>query len=115
QTQMGFNQLAAELPTEPVGKGAKWRIRQKIDQGELKVDQVMTFEVVEISGTTAKLRSSGKLTAPRQTIDWQGAKVDLEKTTGTASATMTVDFTRLVPDVRGSVAMTMKMNANGEQ
>jgi hypothetical protein len=115
QTQMGFNQLAAALPIEPIGKGAKWRIKQHFDQGELKIDQVMTFEVIAVTATTAKLRSTGKLTAPPQTIDWQGQKVDLEKTTGTSQATMTIDFARLVPDVRGTVEMTMRMNGGGEK
>lgn len=115
QTQMGFNQLAAVLPKEPVGKGAKWKIRQKVGQGGLTLDQVLTFEVLAVTETTAKLRQTGRLSAPSQSIDWQGQPVELEKTTGTANADMTIDFTRLVPEVRGTVEMTMKMNAGGEK
>lgn len=114
QSQLGFNQLTAALPVEAVGKGAKWKIRQKVDQGALKVDQVVTFEVLEVTATTANLRAKGRLSAPRQMIDWQGQQVDLEKTSGSSSADLVIDFTRLVPEVKGSVEMTMKMQANGE-
>lgn len=115
QTQLGFDQLVVPLPEVPVGKGAKWKISQPVVQGALKLKQIVTYEILAVTATTAKIRARGRMSAPRQKIDWNGAEVDLEKTTGTMDVTMTIDFTRLVPKVRGSVEMTMKMNANGEQ
>jgi hypothetical protein len=115
QTQLGFDQLVAPLPEQPVGKGAKWKTSQTVIQGALKLKQVVTYELLAVTATTAKIRARGRLSAPRQSIDWQGQEVDLEKTTGTMDVTMTIDFTRLVPRVRGSVEMTMKMNARGEK
>lgn len=115
QQQMGFDQLVAALPAEPVGVGAKWKIKQKIDQGALRLDQTVTVEVVEVTATTAKLKTRGRLSAPAQKLDFQGAEVDVERTTGSSQTTLSIDFTRLVPTVRGSVEMTMKMSAGGEK
>ncbi len=115
QQQMGFDQLVAAMPEAPVGKGAHWRIKQKIQQGALLLDQTLDVQVVEVTATTAKLKTKGKLSAPPQQIDFQGTPVDLARSTGKSEATVSIDFTRLVPTVRGSVELTMNLSSGGEK
>lgn len=114
QTKQSLDQMVAQLPPQAVGKGAKWRVKQTVDQGGMKVDQTTVFEVVEVSAGKAKIKGVATLSAPKQDIDQGGMKVTLESLTGNAVTDMDIDFTKVVPAVTGTVDMKMKMNAMGQ-
>jgi hypothetical protein len=114
QTKQGLDQMVAQLPDKPVGKGAKWRVKQTVEQGGMKVDQTIVFEVVDVSATTAKIKGVATLSAPKQDIQQQGMSVTLEKLDGNGTTDLDIDFTKVVPAVTGNIDMDMKMAAMGQ-
>jgi hypothetical protein len=114
QTQQSLDQMVAQLPEKPVGKGAKWKIKQTIDQQGMKVNQTITYELVEVGATSAHIKGVAKMDAPKQEIEQQGMKVTLEKLTGSAKTDMKIDFTKVVPDITGDITMKMSMQMMGQ-
>ena len=114
QTKQGLDQMVAQLPDKPVGKGAKWRVKQTVEQGGMKVDQTIVFEVVEVSATTAKIKGVATLSAPKQDMQQQGMTVTLEKLDGNGTTDLDIDFTKVVPKVDGKIDMDMKAGAMGQ-
>lgn len=114
QTKQGLDQMVAQLPDKPVGKGAKWRVKQTVEQGGMKVDQTIVFEVVEVSATTAKIKGVATLSAPKQDMQQQGMTVTLEKLDGNGTTDLDIDFTKVVPNVDGKIDMDMKAGAMGQ-
>lgn len=114
QTQQGLDQMVAQLPDKPVGKGAKWRAKQTIDQNGMKIDQTIVFEVVEVSATTAKIKGVATMSAPKQDINQGGMTMTLEKMDGSGTTDLDIDFTKVVPAVKGNIDMKMKISAMGQ-
>jgi hypothetical protein len=114
QTKQGLDQMVAQLPDKPVGKGAKWRVKQTVEQGGMKVDQTIVFEVVAVTATTAKIKGVATLTAPKQDMQQQGMTVTLEKLDGNGTTDLDIDFTKVVPSVDGKIDMDMKAGAMGQ-
>lgn len=114
QTQQSLDSMVAQLPKEKVGKGAKWRVKQTVESNGMKMDQVMTYELVAVTDKTATVKSVATMTAPPQEIDQQGMKVKLDKLDGSGTSEMTIDFTKLVPQAKGQIAMKMSMNFMGQ-
>lgn len=114
QTKQGLDQMVAQLPDKPVGKGAKWRVKQSVEQGGMKVDQTIVFEVVEVTATTAKIKGVATLSAPKQDMQQQGMTVTLEKLDGNGTTDLDIDFTKVVPTVTGTIDMDMKAGAMGQ-
>ena len=114
QTKQSLDQMVAQLPEKPVGKGAKWRVKQTVDQGGMKIDQDIVFEVVAVTEKTAKLKGVLSLSAPKQNMDQQGMTVTLEKLDGNGTTDLDIDFTKPVPDVSGKIDMEMKAGAMGQ-
>jgi hypothetical protein len=114
QTQQGLDQMVAQLPDKPVGKGAKWRAKQTIDQNGMKIDQTIVFEVVDVSATTAKIKGVATMSAPKQDINQGGMTMTLEKMDGSGTTDLDIDFTKVVPSVKGNIDMKMKISAMGQ-
>jgi hypothetical protein len=114
QTKQGLDQMVAQLPDKPVGKGAKWRVKQTVEQGGMKIDQTIDFEVMAITDKTAKIKGVAVLTAPKQEMKQQGMSVTLEKLDGSGTTDLDIDFTKVVPSVDGKIDMDMKAGAMGQ-
>jgi hypothetical protein len=114
QTQQSLDQMVAQLPEKPVGKGAKWRIKQTISQQGMKITQTITYELVDVTATTAHIKGVAAMKAPKQDIEQQGVKVTLEKLDGSAKTDMTIDFTKIVPTITGDISMKMSMQMMGQ-
>jgi hypothetical protein len=91
-----YDQMVTQLPAEPVGKGARWQVVQKVDQSGIKAEQTAVFEIVDITGDQVKLKSTVALSAPPQKITQGGATVDLKKMAGTGAADLTLDLTKMI-------------------
>jgi len=114
QTKQGLDQMVAQLPDKPVGKGAKWRVKQTMEQGGMKVDQTIVFEVVSVTATSAKIKGVATLSAPKQDMQQQGMTVTLEKLDGSGTTDLDIDFTKVVPNVEGNIDMAMTIAAMGQ-
>jgi len=93
----GLDQMSSPFPAEAVGKGAKWRVTQVVEQGGMKLDQHVTFELVELSGNTGKLKVRIEQSAKQQTINVNGMSAELTSYRGTGAGTAKIDLRRLVP------------------
>ncbi|MCA9673798.1 MAG: hypothetical protein KC464_02060 [Myxococcales bacterium] len=114
QTKQSIEQMVAQLPTEAVGKGAKWQTKQTIDQNGMKIDQTMVFELVDATATTAHVRAISTMSAGKQTIKTQGMTATLESLTGNGDMDMQIDLTKPVPAVTGTVDTKTKLSAMGQ-
>ena len=85
QMKDSFASLAAPLPEEAVGPGAKWEVRMPIKSQGMTIDQTATYELVSIEGESLTTKSTITQHAANQKIEnpaMPGLKVDLTKMTG---------------------------------
>lgn len=109
-------QIAAPVPEEPVGRGAKWETIARMDQSGLALDQTATNEVVELKGDRVKLKISIAQSAKPQTIKSNGVSVDVTAYAATGSGETTLELAKLVPS-QAEITMksSMKMESMGQQ
>lgn len=113
-TEQAMDQMTAQLPDVPIGVGARWRVEQTLRQGGMKIEQVATYEVVELEGDHATITAEVDLDAPAQTISQGGVNVRLQHMTGSGAFTNKLDLSRMVEQVEGEMTMDMKVSAGGE-
>jgi hypothetical protein len=110
-----INQLAAPLPAEPVGEGARWVTRGVAQTMgvELRTEQTSTLRRAE--GRTLVLRIDGTQGAVPGPVDspqlTEGVTATLEALTGTILGRMTLDLDRLVPTSTADGTVTMRLSA----
>jgi hypothetical protein len=109
-----YDQMVTQLPDVPVGKGARWQIVQKIDEGGIKAEQTAVFEVVDISGDQIKLKSTVALSAPPQSITTNGMTADLKKMAGTGAADLTLDLTKMIGPTDLTIHIDQELAAMGQ-
>jgi len=112
----GLDQMSAPFPAEAVGKGAKWQVRQVIEQGGMKLRQVLTFRLVALKGDTGTLEVSVVQTAKPQTITVSGMTAELIRYSGKGSGTSKFSLLKLVPTMTMKVKSeyAMKVGSYGE-
>lgn len=93
----GLDQMSAPFPAEAVGAGARWRVKQVIEQSGMKLNQVLTFELVSLKGDTGKLKVKVVQSAEKQTINASGMSAELTSYKGIGSGTSNFDLRKLVP------------------
>lgn len=109
-------QLSAPLPAEPVGKGARWETTTKLEMNGMSLGQIGTYDLVELSGNSAKLDVSLKQTAGNQKIQRNGMSVDLISLASSGTGHMALDFTRLIAaPATISVKSAMEMETMGQK
>jgi len=112
--KQSYDQMVTQLPDQPIGKGGKWQVVQQIDQNGIKAQQTAVFEVVDISGSTVKLKSTIALTAPAQKMTQGAVTADLKRMAGTGSADMTLDLTKLIGPTEMTLHIDEEMSAMGQ-
>lgn len=114
------NQMSVPFPEEALGIGAKWTVRQNLEQQGMKLSQTATWELKERSGTVVKLASTIVQEAAPQNVSAPGmppgASVRLESLNSSGSGTTDVDLAKVAP-IKGTMSMTssvtMTTEANG--
>ncbi len=114
QAKQTMEQAVAQLPEAAVGKGAKWQAKQTVDQGGMKIDQTIVFELLEVTATTARIKAVYGMSAAKQTIKVQGMTATLENLSGSGTMEMAIDLTKPVAAVSGSIDTKTKMSAMGQ-
>lgn len=118
QLQGNMKQLSFPLPEEPVGEGAKWRVKQVVRNSGMTIDQVSNCTLKSLKGTSASLRCVISQDARVQTLraglppGTQG-KLLSHKATGTSD--IDLDLNTLVPNTTGDIkaATEIAMTAGG--
>jgi Tfp pilus assembly protein PilO len=114
QTEQMVDQMTTFLPDKAVGKGARWKVEQTIRQQGMRVNMTATYELLEISEKTAKVKSTIEMTAPPQTIEQNGIDVKLESMTAAGDAISHLDFAKMIEKVEADLDMDMRMSAMGQ-
>ena len=121
QMKETFAQLAAPLPEEAVGPGAKWEVKMPLKSQGMTIDQMATYEVVTLEGERLTTKSTIVQHAANQKIQnpvMPTLKMDLTKMVGSGSGERTFDLAHLLPaSGTGKVhtETSMSMNMGGQK
>ncbi len=110
-----MGQMAAPLPQEPVGKGARWQVKTAVEINGAVLDMVSIAELTERKGKRAKVKTAIEQTSGRQDLELNGIKSQLVSALFTANGSSLVDLGALAPrsaSVKGSG--TMEFEAMGQ-
>ena len=112
-----YTQLAAPLPEEAVGAGAKWEVKTPIKTQGVTIEQTATYELVALEGERFTTRNTFAQHAANQAVQNPaigGVKMNLAKMTGSGTGERTSDLAKLLPikgtgKVHSESSMTMNM------
>lgn len=90
----GLERVAMRLPAEPVGAGATWRERRTLPEGGIRAVAEITYTLASLTGTSLMYTSTGQLAGSPDTIEQDGAKVEVEGTHGRSEVQGSVDLSR---------------------
>lgn len=99
------------LPEEPIGPGAEWVVKQKIQVQGRRIDQTATHKLVAVDGQMLTVESTIVQSAANQKVPnpaMPQVKVDLTKLAGTSKSQATVDLAKVLP-AAATVASTIEM------
>jgi hypothetical protein len=101
--------VAAPLPTEPIGRGARW---EKLSQlGPKRIAQSETFALLDLQDRKGTLSDVLAQTAPAQSLRApgmpQGARARMESMLASGNATVSFDLSRLVSQTHFDGTTTM--------
>lgn len=111
--RQSMQQLILELPPPAVGVGARWTIDRPIEQPQIVFSSRTTYELVELSPTSAKIRSEITMTAPDQTIRQGELSASLTGLAGSGAGEVTVDLGALT--LTGQVSSSYRGQLTGEE
>jgi hypothetical protein len=103
QLTKSLEQMSTQLPSQPVGVGAKWQTTNSLTVSDIQLNQSMIYEVVALdaSGMTVKCKISQS--APPQNIAVPGAaansntKIKVDSLDSTGEGTYVMRFDSLLP------------------
>jgi hypothetical protein len=111
QVRQTLRDLAAPLPDEDVGRGARWQKLSQLDAKETRIAQTETFTLLAIQGDKGTLDDVLAQTAPPQTLRGpgmpQGATARMDSMLASGDAKVRFDLSRLVPQTKFDGTTTM--------
>lgn len=117
----GLDRLAAPMPEEEVGVGAKWVVEQALDANGIQMTQKSTFEVVAMDPTSTTLALALEQSAAEQKITPPGMPGNVSATivemkgTGTGQMALVDGVMALVGEMQLKSNVTMDISAEGQQ
>jgi hypothetical protein len=96
----GMERMSAPLPEEPVGRGARWELRQTIEQNGVTLQQRTLFELLELDGQRGVLATQITQHADRQPMTITGmpaGTAELLSLDSTGAGRLQFDLDRLAP------------------
>jgi hypothetical protein len=115
--EKSINQLAAPLPAEPVGVGARWEVLTDVESGGITVSQRAEYTLKARNGDNATMDVKVTQSAAEQTITTPQGSAKLLSMTATGSGATTLSIKGALPvDATSdtSIAMKMSMDMNGQ-
>jgi len=112
QVRQTLRDVAAPMPEEEIGRGARWQRISQLDAKGSHLTQTDTFTLVDpVTGDTGVVDDVLAQTAPPQLLRTPGmnpgAEARMESMLGSGDASTHFDLTRLVPLTRFSGTTTM--------
>jgi hypothetical protein len=120
QVRQTLRDVAAPLPEEPVGVGARWRKLSQLDEKDALVTQAETFRLAELQGDRGVLDDALAQTAPPQALpapgSLHGARARMESMLASGQAKVRFDLSRLVPQTAfdGTTQMVLSGQIAGD-
>jgi hypothetical protein len=113
--EQAMNQIVVALPEEPVGLGAQWRVTNAVDQNGVALSQILTYDLVEIDGETARCDVTVTQKAPPQKVPGPGgAMLDLTSLKSSGSGKVAFRLDHVAPtSSRLALASALEMTAKG--
>ena len=112
-------QLSQPLPEEPIGKGARWRTKDRVDMNGLKIDQSTTFELVDVLDGKHVIDVAIEQKAEPQDVEApgiQGGSLRLEKLQGKGKGKTEIRLDGLVPHAKVDLEVDSRMSmTDGDQ
>ena len=98
--QQSIDQLAAPLPVEAVGKGAKWKVEQTITQSGMTLQQTSFFELVSLDEGSAEVSVIVEQNADAQPLNAPGVPTGakLNKMIGKGKGRSKLVFGKIAPE-----------------
>ncbi len=112
--RQSYDQMVTQFPAEPVGKGARWQVVADMDQNGVKAKQTAVFEVVSIEGSVVTLKNTVTINAPAQTINANGVSAELKRMSGTGSADLAIDLTKMIGPTKMAMHIDQELAAMGQ-
>ena len=117
QMRESFSHLAAALPEEAIGAGAKWEVTMPIKTQGMTLEQTAIYELVSLEGERVTVKRTLAQRATNQKIEnpmAPGMKLDVTKMTGTGAGQITFDLAKLLPaegtmNLRSDMSMSLDM------
>ncbi|MBR56896.1 MAG: hypothetical protein CMH54_02435 [Myxococcales bacterium] len=114
--EQSMRQSVIPFPEEAVGVGAKWEAKTSVSSNGVQVQQVATYEILERTETTVKLRLTMKQTARSQPLAIPdappGVTATMDSLTTTGTGTMSVNLASVVPALKMDTTTNAVMSAN---
>jgi hypothetical protein len=127
---MTLEQVAIRLPAVPVGVGSKWTSRKQTIENGVSMTSVTTMQIVSMDGDRIGYTSQTTLSAPDQTVDQDGMKIEMKDVGGGGSGKGTFDLSKVTvtgettSEFRGTASlagqtskmqmtMTLRLNERG--
>lgn len=116
QVSQQLENMVAPFPEEAIGVGAKWEVRQAMENQGLFLFQRAEYEVTAMTPTSLSLNIKLEQTAPPQSVSNpqlpQGTQMMLERMTTSGAGTGTIPTNSLVPTMGLDMNMSMAMSVN---
>ncbi len=113
--EQSMRQSVIPFPEEAVGVGAKWTVNSSLTSNGVQVQQVATYELLERTETTAKLRLTMKQTARSQSLSIPdappGVTATMDSLTTNGTGTMTINLASIVPALKMNMTTHAAMTA----
>ncbi len=110
QVRQAVRDVAAPLPEEAVGAGARWQRVMQIDAKQTRIAQTETFTLVTLEGEKGTLDDELAQTAPRQPLrgpDMRNTPAQMDSMLASGDSKLRFDLSRLVPQSRFDGTTTM--------
>jgi hypothetical protein len=108
RTMSSIEEISTPLPSEAIGVGARWQIVNSPAVNGMKLEQIATYEIVELQDNQITLDIAVTQNADPQTPQLPGmppdAKIDLKSYTGNGRGRVILQLDKMMP-VRGSIAI----------
>jgi hypothetical protein len=117
QVRQTLRDLAAPLPEEEVGQGARWQKVTQLDAKEAPIAQTETFTLVSLHGDEGTLDGVLAQTAPPQPLYRPGtdeASAQIDSMLASGNTKEQFDLTRIVPRTRFDGTTTMVASGRSE-
>jgi hypothetical protein len=94
------NQVAAPLPDEAVGVGARWQVEQRLELNGISLVQTTEYTLTAVDGPLLTLEISGGQTPTETTVELpglEGIDVEILEWTTATTGSLIIDLTDVVP------------------